>query len=307
MSQSLLHRLFIYQKERFPLLVHMPLIAAFSFSVIGYSRACRHATGFIHLTDYLACITTNIVMFFMLRVSDEYKDKEDDALYRRYLPVPRGLVTLKELSSFAWPLFIIITILNIVGYAGLLPLFAIMMFYLLLMRYEFFAGHWLKKHQVLYIASHMVIIPLADMYASGYDWRLDHVSPPQGLLFFFGVSFFNGIILEVGRKLRAPGEEEIGVLSYTRLWGLKGAGLVWLALLVVNFILARIAAYKAAALPGVAVTLNSLFLIALLPLVWFLVRPNKRATAFIKLISFIWALGMYIALGSIPLLAQLNK
>ena len=94
-------RLFVYQKERFPLLVHGVLIAAFSFSAIAYSRLCRNQEGFIEWNDYLACVLTCITLFFLLRVSDEFKDKEDDAAYRSYLPVPRGLITLKELSNTA--------------------------------------------------------------------------------------------------------------------------------------------------------------------------------------------------------------
>ena len=70
-KQPLIKRLLIYQKERFPLLVHIPLIAAFSFSAIGFSRACRGENDFIAGADYLACVVTNVILFFMLRVSDE--------------------------------------------------------------------------------------------------------------------------------------------------------------------------------------------------------------------------------------------
>ncbi|MBN8669221.1 MAG: hypothetical protein J0L80_00925 [Chitinophagales bacterium] len=307
MQDSLISRLFVYQKERFPLLVHLPLIAAFSFSVVGYSRACRGAAGFIDLGDYMVCVATNIAMFFMLRVSDEHKDKEDDARFRKYLPVPRGLISLKELRILAWSLFVIITALNVLIYPQLLVLYFVMMAYLALMRYEFFIPKWLKRHQVMYIATHMVIIPLADIYASSYDWKLAGISAPIGLLFFFGVSFLNGVILEVGRKLRVKETEEEGVVSYTKLWGAQSAGVVWIVLLVANFVLARIAMQHAAALSGVEFILNILFVMAMLPALWFVIKPVKAATKLIELMSLIWALGMYITLGSTPLLIQLSN
>ncbi len=51
----------------------------------------------------------------------------------------------------------------------------------------------------------MFIIPLIDIYASGLDWFLAGVPPPRGLLFFFAVSYMNGIVLEIGRnKPRSP-------------------------------------------------------------------------------------------------------
>lgn len=307
MQASLFRRLLTYQQERFPILVHLPLIAAFSFSVIGYSRACRHVGGFISGTNYAACVLTNVLMFFMLRVSDEHKDKDDDAKYRQYLPVPRGFISLKELRILAWSGFAIATVINLVFYSNLLPLYVLMMVYLLLMRYEFFIPEWLKRHQVMYIASHMVIIPLADIYASSYDWKLAGAEAPIGLLYFFGVSFLNGVILEVGRKLRVQETEEPGVVSYTKLWGQKGAGIVWLLLLLANFVLARIAMHEAGALQGVAIALNVLVVMAAVPAIWFIIKPARTATKMVELMSLIWALGMYIALGSTPVLMQLSN
>ena len=39
-----------------------------------------------------------LLFFLQLRIADEFKDFEDDARYRPYRPVPRGLVTLRELA-----------------------------------------------------------------------------------------------------------------------------------------------------------------------------------------------------------------
>lgn len=303
--QPFLKRLYIYQRERFPILVHVPLIIAFSFSAIGYSMACRHMKGFISLPDFLACIFTNITLFFLLRVSDEHKDRLDDALYRSYLPVPRGLITLKELSTLAWILFVLAAVLNMAAYTTLLPLYILMMGYLLLMRYEFFVAKWLKKRQVLYIISHMMIIPLADIYASSYDWKLHRAAAPAGLLFFFGVSFLNGVTLETGRKMRVKETEEEGVISYTRLWGTRGAAWIWLTLLTGNFILARIAesyAHNDSMAYGVLTIMYSL---SAFPAILFLIKPTKSKTKFIELMSLVWAVTMYLTLGGIPLILQL--
>ena len=188
-QQNIFKRLLIYQRERFPLLVHIPLIAAFSFSAISFSRLCRGASGFISPFHYIACVSTNIVLFFLLRVSDEQKDHEDDKLYRKYLPVIRGLISLKELNLIGIFLFVPIALLNVFFFPKVLFLFLAVLFYLVLMRYEFFVPTWLKKRQMLYNASHMVIIPLVDMYASGYDWKLNNSAAPIGLVFFFIVSF----------------------------------------------------------------------------------------------------------------------
>jgi hypothetical protein len=302
---SLFRRFLIYQKERFPLPVHIPLITSFSFSAIGYSRACRGADGFIPLMDFALCVFTNITLFFLLRVSDEHKDRIEDAAFRSYLPVPRGLISLKELRILALACLVPVTFLNVVLFRPLLPLYLLMMIYLLLMRYEFFIPRFLKKHQVAYILSHMVIIPLADIYASSYDWKLAGENPPSGLLFFFGVTYLNGIVLEVGRKLRTGEGEEEGVLSYTGLWGRRKAPLYWVLIVSMNLVLALLAARHAHYGMVSLTVLIILFILTVLPGILFMLKPTKGGSKWIELMSLLWALGMYLTLGGIPLLLQL--
>lgn len=304
-QSSLFRRFLTYQQERFPLLVHIPLIAAFSFSAIAYSRMCRGAGGFIRWQDYAFCVATNIILFFLLRVSDEHKDHDDDTQYRTYLPVIRGLISLRELRAMACVLLGVATVINVWRYPMLLPLYLLMMGYLLLMRYEFFIPAWLKRHQVAYIVSHMLIIPLADIYASSYDWKLEHAAAPMGLLFFFGVSFLNGLVLEVGRKLRMPQAEEPGVVSYTNLWGARGGPAAWVGILTVNFALACIAAHYAGHAGVAYIVLSILYVLAILPAILILVKPVAFHTKWIELMSVLWALGMYLVLGGIPLLIRL--
>ena len=300
MPEPLLKRLYIYQKERFPLLVHGLLIAAFSFSAIGYSRLCRDAAGFIPWTSYLACVFTNLALFFLLRVSDEYKDQHDDAAYRQYLPVVRGLISLKELLITSLVFFGLALAINIIWFPRLLPLLLLALGYLLLMRYEFGIGHWLRKRMHWYVVTHMIIIPLADIYASSYDWKLAQVAPPKGLLFFFGVSFLNGIVLEIGRKIRSLEREETGVDSYTKLWGMRGAPLIWLTVLTLNFILAVVAARYAHAASAVFIAIALVYGLAVIPAVVFIYRPAFKWSKAIEVVSLVWALTMYLALGGIP-------
>jgi hypothetical protein len=301
----LFRRLYIYQKERFPLAVHGLLIATFSFSAIAYSRLCRGEAHFIPWPHYLACVFTNFTLFFLLRVADEYKDVVDDAAMRPYLPVARGLISLKELRNTGAVLFGAALLLNIIYVPALLPFFAATMGYLALMRYEFFAGHWLKKHMGVYMLSHMFIIPLADMYASAYDWHLSGKAAPGGLLWFFAVSYLNGVVLEMGRKIRVPEAEEPGVQSYTKLWGLKRGPAIWLTVLLINFCVAWMAATHAGHPAYVYIALTMLVMLAAIPGILFLIKPRQMLSKWIEGISLLWALGMYLLLGGIPQAASL--
>jgi hypothetical protein len=300
----LLKRLYQYQKERFPLAVHGLLIAAFSFSAIGYSRQLRHAAGFIPWQDYLLCVFSNLSLFFLLRVADEHKDKEDDARFRSYLPVPRGLISLRELRITGFAMLIPAIALIAWHAPAVLPLYLLSLGYLLLMRYEFFIAKWLRRNLTPYMLSHMLIIPLADIYASGYDWKLGGSAPGAGLLLFFGVSYCNGIVLEIARKLKAPEAEETGVDSYTSLWGFNNALFVWLAVLSLNCALAT-AAVLTAGVAGAVPVLIGFYLLALIPWIRFMRKPSPKASKIVEAVSLIWALAMYLTIGGIPQLLKL--
>lgn len=98
-------------------------------------------------------------------------------------------------------MFLLQLIVNIFFYPKMLYLFIPVIIYLLLMGKEFFVSAWLKKNIVLYIITHMMIIPLIDVYASGLDWWKEGAEIPKGLLIFLGVSYMNGVVIEFGRKI----------------------------------------------------------------------------------------------------------
>ena len=216
-KHGILKRFWIYQKERFPIFAHGPLILMFTFSAISYSRICRGQTGFINTSDFIVGCITTFCLFLMVRILDEFKDADIDAKYRKELPVPRGLVQLSELRILGFLVVAIQITAILLFHPSMFVFYAIVMVWLALMTVEFFAHDWLNNHMFFYVASHMVIIPLVDIYASGLDWYLDKDKMHLGLLFFFGVSYFNGIVLEIGRKLKRPSEEKEGVVTYLSL------------------------------------------------------------------------------------------
>ncbi len=292
-------RFWTYLNERFPLHSHGILIAAFSFSAIGYSRLCQQLPHFIDLKAFLVCIFNTVSLFFLLRVFDEHKDAEDDAKFRSELPVPRGLISLKELRNIGLTVFVFQLIISAVTFPKMLPLYAVVIAYLLLMGKEFFMADWLKKHQFWYVTSHMIIIPLIDIYASGYDWHLSQHPAPFGLIYFFGVSFFNGIVLELGRKIRAPHDEKPGVQTYSSMLGLYKSVYLWIAVLFATLVLALLAAEFAKLPTGVFTALCVYFVLTLLAAVWHLKKQSSASAKIIEIASGAWTILMYLTLGGI--------
>lgn len=294
-----------YQNERFPIIVHGLLISIFTFSAISYSRICRGAAGFISMKDFLVGIFATVSLFFLVRIFDEFKDREDDARFRSYLPVPRGLISLKELRNVGLVTAALQLIVLIWFQPRMLWLYMIVIGYLLLMGVEFFVPQWLKARQIIYVTSHMFIIPLVDVYSTGLDWGLEDATPSLGLLFFFAVSYMNGLVLEFGRKIRAPHKEEEGVVSYTGMYGTKGGTMVWLGTLLVTLIISLIASgFAGYGILGYGILIG-FFILCAIPAILFLQNHTESRSKMIEYASGLWTAAMYLTLGGVPMLNQL--
>jgi UbiA prenyltransferase family len=295
------NRWWVYQRERFPVLAHGPLVAAFSLSAVSFSRLLRGQHTLPGTKASFVAFATALLFFLQLRIADEFKDFEEDSKYRPYRAVPRGLVSLKELGVLGAVTAAVQALLAVWLEPSLLIVLAVAWTYLALMSKEFFVGEWLKRRHVLYLISHMMIMPLVDLYATACDWWADGAAAPPGLIWFLIVSYFNGVNIEVGRKLRAPADEEFGVATYTAVWGLRTAVFVWLGDLLVTAASAAWAAHLIGWLMPMAVTLAVLLATAGGVAVTFLRRPTKRGSKLIEATAGLFTLVMYLMLGVVPL------
>jgi 4-hydroxybenzoate polyprenyltransferase len=292
----------IYLRERFPVLAHGLLIAAFSFSAVSYSALRRGQVAPPRWPVIVVAFITSFLFFFGLRIADEFKDFEDDSRFRPYRPVPRGLVTLRELGWVGVGCGAIQLVLALLIQPSLVVLLLVVWIYLALMTREFFVPAWLKAHPVTYMISHMVILPLVDLYATACDWWPTTGKPPRGLIWFLMVSYFNGIVIEIGRKIRAAGDEEVGVDTYSALWGYVAAIKAWLGAVGVTAAWALIAAYQIEFLLPVVVVLSIMLVTACGVALRFVRDPTSQTAQWIERTSGVWTILMYLSLGGVPLL-----
>ncbi|CAN5336421.1 UbiA family prenyltransferase [soil metagenome] len=222
-EKSLLNRLYTYTNERFPLAQYGVITALFALSGLSLSSAL--STGHAHFTlaQYAVAAITTFILFYQLRVADEFKDHIDDCRYAPERPVPRGLVSLRELGSSALLLGLIQFALASTLKPALWPYLFAIWIYFALMSKEFFIGPWLRKHPILYMLSHMFILVFSDLFITAVDFVGSNQGFAPLLLFFLTGSFFNGMVIEFGRKIKAPECEREGIESYSRALGLEPA------------------------------------------------------------------------------------
>lgn len=296
-------RLWQYQKERFPLLAYAPMVLVFTASAAAYSRAARGEVGFIPWPLYAVGAFTALIFFAGLRILDEHKDAEVDRLYRPELPVPRGLVTHAELRRVGIAMLAAAIVLNLLVAPPLLAAVALVGAWATLMTVEFFVPEWLRARPVAYLLSHMAIMPLIDFYTTGLDWLAGAHTPPAALAWFLILTFGNGIVVEVGRKIRPVEAERDGVDSYTRAWGLRAAPLTWIAILVATASVAAIALAAIDAGPTLTGLLALFVILCAIPAVGFVRSPTAGRARAIETASGLWTIAMYLLLGATPLLA----
>ena len=297
----LVRRLWLYQAERFPLFKTAILLAVFSSASISVSAQLA-ARPLPSLLTFLAIWLVTVIIFFQMRACDEWKDLEDDRRFRPERPIPSGLISLRLVLSLATGAALVAIALTASVASGLVLFLVIVWVWLALMTFEFFAPDWLKKRPFLYLVSHMAIMPLIDLFVTAAEWLPAGFSPPQGLWLFLLLSFTNGCVLEIGRKVWAPESEREGVETYSALLGPRRAAWIWLALCAFAWLL----------LAGVGHFVGALFivagpsLLAFAAVAWvaqsFVADPTPARQKAVDTAAGLWVFVCYCLAGFAPLL-----
>lgn len=167
---------------------------------------------------------------------------------------------------------------------------------------EFFVRDWLRHHPIVYLVSHMMVMPVFDFYTTGLDWNIAGGGLPKGLIIFLVVTFLNGVVIEIGRKIRAKEAEEVGVETYSYLWGEKGATITWLCILFTTFIFANLACFYAGFGKLTFLFLVFFMLGCSIPAFGFLKTREQKFASKLETMAGIWTIGMYLSLGGIPMI-----
>ena len=257
------------------------------------------------------------MFFFQLRITDEFKDYEEDLKYRSYRPVQRGVISLKTLRKIGIATVIVQIILAHVINPKLIYFMLLVWIYMFLMTKEFFIKNWLTERILIYALSHVVImifITLVIVKGTGYILQ-DYFSETLylllekyeknifiGLIPLFALNYLNGIVLEIGRKTRRTDEEEYGVQTYSKLWGRKKAVVVLSLLFVIEYLLVIL---------GLAHTHEKYFffggltlLIILIVSIYFMVKFLKKDLSgkIVETVSGLWIIFSSMCMGLLPYL-----
>jgi len=313
----------IYLNERFPLGKNSFFVLIFTLSGYIYTSLLYNSKIMYLFTNgikigifqykIIALFIIIFMFFFQLRITDEFKDYEEDLKYRPYRPVQRGIISLKTLGKIGIATVTIQIILAHVIDPEIIYFMIFVWIYMFLMAKEFFIKKWLTKRILIYALSHVVImvfITLVIVEATQYIvpknifdvfilQRYRH-NIDFALIPLFALNYLNGIVLEIGRKTRRADEEEHGVQTYSKLWGRKKAVVVLSLLFVIEYFLVIL---------GLAHTYEKYFffggltlLIILIVSIYFMVKFLKKDLSgkIVETVSGLWIIFSSMCMGLLP-------
>jgi len=317
----------IYLNERFPLGKNSIFVLIFTLSGYIYTGLLYNSKIINQIFSKeikvpmpwhkIVALFIIIFMFFLqLRITDEFKDYEEDLKYRAYRPVQRGVITLKALGKIGIATVIIQIILAYIIDFKIIYFMIIVWFYMFLMAKEFFIKEWLTKRILIYALSHVVImifITLVIVNATQYivlgeaeniikfgalQWYRHNID--IALIPLFTLNYLNGIVLEIGRKTRRADEEEHGVQTYSKLWGKKKAVVILSLLFAAEYFLVIL---------GLSYTYEKYFLfsglvllIILIISIYFMIKFLKKDLSgkIVESVSGLWIVFSSMGMGLLP-------
>ncbi len=231
-SSNLLTRFKMYTDERFPFLATAVFVLLFSFNSFYLFDALNLNTKVVFSIPMLLGYLTMFLVFFHLRLMDEFKDYKDDVRAYPERILSRGIIQLKDFKLILSYFFVFEIAMNL--YLGQRHFYAwlIVFVYSLLMYKEFFVGEWLEKRLTLYLISHQLILPMMAFYMFSIVSQGDFFATSNiwATIFIASLSFY----YEIARKTWSKDREQAGADSYTSVWGIKLSISVIFGALVIN-------------------------------------------------------------------------
>jgi 4-hydroxybenzoate polyprenyltransferase len=158
-------RVFAFLIERFPpvpqlILMAVLFVAATLMSAVLLPTSITGRLGDIDPLQAVAGFVGSLLFIIRLRLYDDVKDADTDRVENPTRPIPRGLVTIRELDVAAFVVLVVEgALIASVGQLTFLC-WAIAAAWSVLMRLEFFAPDWLDRHVATFAISHMIVLGL---------------------------------------------------------------------------------------------------------------------------------------------------
>jgi 4-hydroxybenzoate polyprenyltransferase len=231
----MIKRWFIYFREMYPIIsrlfVGYTLFFQIYFLVLLTSQ---HSIFDLGISEFVGGFTVFGFLLF-LRIADDFKDYETDSILFPERALPSGRVRKEDLRILLAIDIALMVILNLL-FMNNLYFFLFLMGYGTLMSVWFFSRTKIQKSLPLALVTHNPIQLIINIYIISFaciKYNIPILTYANVLILFS--LYFDGLVWEIGRKVKAP-EDETEYVTYSKLFGYKKPVIMILVVMFIDFI-----------------------------------------------------------------------
>ncbi|MBC7714323.1 MAG: UbiA family prenyltransferase [Rhizobacter sp.] len=283
-----------FTKERFEPWSHLTMILVFLFAHILVVNPVK--TIFATSMNDIVLLIGIIAFYFKLRLYDEVKDYELDVVINKTRPLPRGLLTHKDMYRGMLACIIIELICFATQGTQSLITAIIAILYSLLMYKEFFIPEKIRPYLTTYALCHTIVTTILSFAIFSFltQASLWEILKEPTLVSFAFANWLLFNIFEFGRKTFASTEERDGVDTYSSLFGRPGA----VMLVVSQAVIAHFMVLSLKGVNGAFLMWGSgalLLILGLLSLTYIMTNRPSAAKAY-RMFSSVYIIAFYLIL-----------
>ena len=227
-----------FLRERFPLEVHGASILIFFLTNSAVAQVTTNredAPIAFGLRSLVAAVVLSL-MFLRLRLFDEVKDYEHDRVHNPRRPLPRGLLTPREVNLWAAATAVVEGALSAALGPAAVGAFLLVLAFTLLMRFEFFCRDLIRSRLLTYALIHTPSGGLIGLFVFCAVTGVPLWQAPRAMLYYVLAGWSLLMVFELARKTYDPATEP-GPDTYSSVFGARGAALLNAALVMLSTLL----------------------------------------------------------------------
>ena len=217
---------------------------------------------------------TIFAFLLMLRVADDFKDREVDLTLFPNRPLPSGRVTVRDLRILLAIVIAVTTVLN-VAVMNNVAFFVVLYAYGAAMSVWFFARAKIQPNLFLALVTHNPVMMVMNIYVISFGVIKYGLEPFTWTTFLLAWTMcFPSLIWEIGRKIRSPGNET-HYTTYSKIWGHTLAVFFVLAVILVDVLTNLSLVYAVSRVAMVPLVINVAWI------TWTIIRWTRDPEAYV--------------------------
>ncbi len=266
-------RIWIFLIERYPPYIGLTQSIVGTLSLFYAAKIALVSTERLFSLSFIYACLTLFVYLLVMRIADEFKDREVDKVLFKERCLPAGKVKYSDIGSLGIISVVVLFAIHFVSGSNHILFSAAMIFVFLFYKY-FFLPKVISNNLLLALVTHCPITLILNAYLLTFFTPGGSFTPWEKHFSIAAGMWMSAVAWETSRKIRVN-EDENDYTTYSKVLGTRAATLLPLLALGSQIFFF-----------GVPLTLVSAFSIAFLPFglffLAFMLHPTRKMSTFLR-------------------------